>query len=66
METRKLPALSERAETGPMKFGGDWTGVFIRGDNALAYVCALESLLNTREASYQIVELIELLRSCAE
>lgn len=24
-----------RAETGPMKFGDDWTGVFIRGDNAL-------------------------------
>jgi hypothetical protein len=24
-----------RAETGPMKFGDDWTGVFIRGDTAL-------------------------------
>lgn len=26
-----------RAETGPMKFGDDWRGVFIRGDEALAY-----------------------------
>lgn len=25
-----------RAETGLMNFEGDWTGVFIRGDNAMA------------------------------
>lgn len=24
-----------RAETGPMQFGDDWKGVFIRGDQAL-------------------------------
>lgn len=28
-----------RPETGPMRFGDDWPGVFIRGDNAGA--CAL-------------------------
>ena len=26
-----------RIETGPVKFGDDWSGVFIRGDDALAY-----------------------------
>lgn len=26
-----------RPETGPMKFGDDWTGVFIRGDEALMH-----------------------------
>jgi hypothetical protein len=26
--------MSARPETGPMKFGDDWTGVFIRGDYA--------------------------------
>jgi hypothetical protein len=26
--------MNRRPETGPMKFGDDWTGVFIRGDNA--------------------------------
>lgn len=34
-----------RAETGPMRFGNDWGGLFIRGDNAAAYAMALESLL---------------------
>lgn len=27
-----------RPETGPMRFGDDWTGVFIRGDNAAGYL----------------------------
>lgn len=32
----KVPALPNgRPETGPMQFGDDWPGVFIRGDNAL-------------------------------
>lgn len=26
--------MSSRPETGPMKFGDDWTGVFLRGDYA--------------------------------
>lgn len=38
--------MSERAETGPMKFGDDWTGVFIRGDNAFGYAFALQSVLD--------------------
>jgi len=29
--------ISNRPETGPMKFGEDLTGVFIRGDDALMY-----------------------------
>jgi len=37
--------MSERAETGPMKFGDDWTGVFIRGDNAAGYLMALTNVL---------------------
>jgi hypothetical protein len=28
-------SVNNRAETGPMQFGDDWRGVFIRGDNAL-------------------------------
>lgn len=27
----------KRPETGPMEFGDDWRGIFIRGDNALMY-----------------------------
>ncbi len=34
-----------RPETGPMQFGDDWRGVFIRGDNALMlYVPLLNEL----------------------
>lgn len=35
----------KRAETGPMQFGDDWPGVFIRGDNAAHFVHGLEHLL---------------------
>ena len=34
-----------RAETGPMQIGDDWPGVFIRGDNAMAYAMQLEAVL---------------------
>lgn len=34
-----------RPETGPLKFSGDWTGLFIRGDNALGMSFALSDLL---------------------
>jgi hypothetical protein len=33
-EIRKLPAQDKRVETGPVQFGEDWPGIFIRGDNA--------------------------------
>ena len=31
-----------RAETGAMKFGDDWRGVFIRGDNAFHFAMVLD------------------------
>jgi hypothetical protein len=34
-----------RPETGTMKFGDDWRGVFIRGDNAFAIRLALDRTL---------------------
>lgn len=43
MDVTRLPDFNEigrgnRPETGPMQFGQDWPGIFIRGDNALAFV----------------------------
>ena len=35
---RKLPSPTDgqgRVETGAVKFGDDWAGLFIRGDNAI-------------------------------
>jgi hypothetical protein len=36
-----------RPETGTMKFGDDWTGVFFRGDEAYHYGMALKTMLDT-------------------
>lgn len=33
---------ASRPKTGPMRFGDDWTGVFVRGDHAAAYALALK------------------------
>jgi hypothetical protein len=42
--------MSGRAETGTMKFGDDWTGVFLRGDDAFGYANALSDILNSTPA----------------
>lgn len=62
-----------RPETGPMVFGNDWPGIFIRGDNALmGYVPPLTHAISTigpDPASVMIVKQLEGLRdlliSCA-
>lgn len=45
MTVRVLPAAEPRVETGPVRFGDDWTGVFIRGDNAFAWILALDHVM---------------------
>jgi hypothetical protein len=42
---RQLPAQSPPIETGPIRFGNDKTGVFIRADNALGFSITLRNLL---------------------
>lgn len=44
--TTVLPSLKKRIETGNLKFENDWTGLFIRGDEAFALSLELESILN--------------------
>jgi hypothetical protein len=34
-----------RMETGPIKFGGDWTGLFVRGDSAMYYAFQASQML---------------------
>ena len=61
-----------RPETGPMEFEGDWPGVFIRGDNALAYSLVIDDLLSSLDAGYkaplfaqlQLKQLRKLLAGC--
>lgn len=40
---------AERVETGSLQINDDWPGVFIRGDNALAYAMYLEMAINQLE-----------------
>jgi hypothetical protein len=42
---RQLPPVDDRVKTGPIQFGDDRPGVFIRGDNAMTYAMALSSLI---------------------
>lgn len=61
-----------RPETMPMCFSGDWTGIFIRGDNAFAYANALEDILKTCKDLLNPIDVVEmeslikLLRSSTE
>lgn len=72
MDVLNLPEQFGRVETGPIQFGDDWPGVFIRGDNALVYAHILEQLLyvanpdRLRQLSIgaPMAELIRTLRSC--
>lgn len=59
---------SERISTGAVKFGEDWPGVFISGDEALSFANVLEMLCNSYDFSPEdsvIGTKIKLLRSCA-
>ncbi|MDH5626664.1 MAG: hypothetical protein OEY69_00080 [Candidatus Krumholzibacteria bacterium] len=43
---QEIPWAGVRVETGPIRFGTDWAGVFLRGDQALPYSVVLRRLLN--------------------
>ena len=66
---------SGRVETGPVRFGDDWAGVFIRGDEAFHLALKLGGALERLPASNDIMDalqrssiegLVELLHSCRE
>ena len=68
MMVRKIDVeLSERIETGPVQFGDDWPGVFIRGDNAL-YLCMMlkSHLAGSKDFASELAmkNLANLLESC--
>lgn len=46
---RQFPAQVERVETGPVQFGDDWPGVFIRGDNALTFAISVRNVLDRHD-----------------
>lgn len=45
---RGLPAPGNgqgRVETGPVQFGDDWPGTFIRGDDSFRFKCSIDLLM---------------------
>lgn len=42
---RSLPAMDQRVETGPIRFGDDYPGYFIRGDNAIGEASVIASVI---------------------
>ena len=58
-----------RAETGPMQFGDDWTGVFIRGDYAGPMAMYLQALLEGKACEiekFQLLGLVSVLANSNE
>jgi hypothetical protein len=65
MKKHQKSALDDaRPETGPMQFGDDWPGVFIRGDDAFGYAFALrravERLAEFDSSSVDVARLADL------
>lgn len=46
LSIRTLPAQARRVETGPVRFGDDWPGYFIRGDNAFGEAMTIASCVH--------------------
>jgi len=62
----QLPAPASRVNSGPVQFGNDWPGIFLRGDVAMEYAGLLRSIVaGTVPALNPVtVHLIALLDSC--
>lgn len=62
--------MNRRVETGPMRFGDDWTGVFFRGDNAFAsgnlVSMAAERFCDDPLTKFALLALAKELHSCIE
>ena len=47
LRTIPLADGEPRVETGPLQFGNDWPGLFVRGDDCLAFAKCLEEVAAT-------------------
>lgn len=44
-EVRRFSGEEKRVESGPIMFGDDWPGLFLRGDDCMRYVGAVRDAL---------------------
>ena len=57
---RALPKPRDgRVETGVVQFGGDWPGVFVRGDDALALAHQIDALFRTDSYHPNVTAVLE-------
>jgi hypothetical protein len=64
-EIREVLPIARRIDTGALRFGNDWPGVFIRGDEALEYAKWLRKLVVVEEFPDGLYAgLARLLESC--
>jgi hypothetical protein len=52
----KPTEVQTRPETGGMRFGDDWRGIFIRGDNAFYYWTILTAVIDTKDPGFSPLE----------
>lgn len=62
MTIRKLPAVAERVEDGPIQFGDDWPGSFLRGDTCAFFAIHLEQYIKGDRNVFTVVVVENLLR----
>lgn len=48
IHVRRFAAEQDRVESGPIMFGDDWPGLFLRGDDCHLYASSLRELLLDR------------------
>jgi hypothetical protein len=46
LPVRELPECEPRIDDGPLQFGADWPGLFLRGDTAMNYAYHLRMMLH--------------------
>jgi hypothetical protein len=51
--------VADRLDSGPLKVGNDWPGVFIRGDEAMGFVTILKSVKIEYNAADELIKLLE-------
>ena len=67
-----LPDGMSRMETGPVRFGDDWTGIFLRGDDAARMGMAMIIGAQALQADGNAIDALQLesygkqLQSCLE
>ena len=64
-----LPVGMIRMESGPVQFGDDWPGIYLRGDNAMGIAIFLDAITDVLPkldpiSAIRLRETARLLRSC--